>query len=62
MHYATTHDLCHENSTLQEENVHWNLNFAILLMAQFAKLKFRFRNLSMIAYIFETQKSKFANI
>ena len=52
--------------TLQEEKFHWNLNFAISLMAN--SLNFNsayytsFRNLSIIAYIIEIQKSKFANI
>ena len=53
--------------TLQEENFLWNLNLAILLMANSLNFKTAyyciFRNLSMIAYIVvEIQKSKFANI
>ena len=44
---------------------HWNLNLAILLMAN--SLNFNpayhhiFENLSMIVYIIEIQKLKFAN-
>ena len=52
--------------TLREENFHWNLNSAISLMANSLNLNyvycFIFRNLSMIAYLIEIQKSKFANI
>ena len=51
---------------LQEANSHWNLNLAISLMAYSLNINsayyFIFRNLSMIAYIIEVQKSKFANI
>ena len=52
--------------TLQEENFHWNLNFAISLMANSRNLNSAhdntLRNLSMIAYIIKIQISKFANI
>ena len=40
--------------TLQEENLNWNLNFAILLMANLLNLNsaynYIFSNFSMIAY------------
>ena len=53
-------------STLQEENFHWNFNFAILLMENSLSLNIAhlkiFINLSMIAYVIQIQKSKFANI
>ena len=51
--------------TIQEENFQSNLNFAISLFAngKFAKCKFPYyyiyRNLSMLAYLIKTQKSKF---
>ena len=53
-------------NTLQEENVHRNLNFAISPIAN--SLNFNsacyqiLRNLSMIAYINKIQKSTFPNI
>ena len=54
--------------TMNEENFHWNSNIAILPMANSLNLNsayiyiyFFFRDLSMIAYIIETQKSKFAD-
>ena len=51
---------------LREENFHWNLNFAISLMANSRNLNSAhdktLRNLSMIAYMIKIQKSKFANI
>ena len=50
------------HTTLQEENFHWNLNFAIFANGKFAKVKvclfLYFRNLSIIAYIIEIQKTK----
>ena len=52
------------SSTLQEENFHWNLNFAI---EKFNSLNLNsiyyyiFRNLSMIAYMIKIQNSKFSN-
>ena len=53
-------------TTLQVENFHWNLNFATSLMVNSlysnSAYKQLFRNLSMIGYIIEIQKSKFANI
>ena len=52
--------------TLQEENFHWNSNFAISLMANSLTLNYAYyyiyRNNSMIAYIIEIQKTKFADI
>ena len=52
--------------TMQEENFHWNLNFANSLMANSPNWNsanyYIFRNLSMIAYIIKIQKSKFADI
>ena len=48
--------------TLQEKNFHWILISAILLMANSLNLYSAYycvRNLSMIAYIIEIQKSKF---
>ena len=49
-------------TTLQEEKFHWNLNLA---NGKFAEFEFTyyyiFRNLTMIAYTIEIQKSKFAN-
>ena len=49
-----------------EENFNWNLNFAVSLIANSLNLNpayyYIFWNLSMIAYIIEVQKSKFANI
>ena len=52
--------------TLQAENLHWNLNFAISLMVNSLNSNSAydtiFINLSMIAYMIEIQKSKFANI
>ena len=51
--------------TLQRETFHWNLNIAISLMANLLNLNsayYIFRNLSMIAYMTEIQKSKFAII
>ena len=51
---------------IQEEKCEWNLNFAISLMANSLNLNSTdyntFRNLSMIAFVIEIQKSKFANI
>ena len=45
--------------TLQEPHFHWNLNFAISLMANSLNLNsaynYVFRNLSMIAYMIEFQ-------
>ena len=56
----------HIHTTLREEDFHWNLNFAIPLMANSLNLNsanyYIFRNLSMIAYIIGIQKSKFAYI
>ena len=63
----------HEESSSQliilallEENFHWNLSFAILLMANLLNLNsacyYIFRNLSMIAHIIEIQNSKYAII
>ena len=50
-------------STLQERNFHWILNCAILLTANSLNSNSAYyyilRNLSMIAYVFEIQKSKF---
>ena len=52
--------------TLQEENIHRNLNYAISLKSNSLNLNsayyYIFRNLSMIAFIIEIQKSKFVNI
>ena len=49
-----------------EENFNWNLNFAVSLIANSLNLNpayyYIFWNLSIIAYIIEVQKSKFANI
>ena len=49
-------------TTLQEENFHWTLKFAILLMENPLNLNsaysYIFRNLSMIAYIIEIQKNQ----
>ena len=51
---------------LQEENFHIHLNFPILLMTNSLNLNlvyyFIFSKLSMIAYLIEIHKSKFANI
>ena len=59
-------DKRHSMSILQDESFHWNLNFAISLMAKSLDLKSTyyciFRNLSMIAYMIEIQESKFSNI
>ena len=59
-------DKRHSMSILQDESFHWNLNFAISLMAKSLDLNssnyYIFRNLSMIAYMIEIQESKFANI
>ena len=53
-------------SILQEENFHWSLNLAILLIANLLNLSteycYIFRNLSMIAHIIEIKKSKLAYI
>ena len=67
MHWYVYIDGCIKcvHVTLQEEKNHWNLNFAILLfMANSLNSAYYsiFRNLSMIAYIIEIHKSKFANI
>ena len=52
--------------TLQEENFHGNLNFAISPMTNslnfYSAYYYIFRNLSMIAYLIEFQQLKFANI
>ena len=52
--------------TLLEKNFHWNVNFAISLMANCQNLNsgyfYIFRNLSMTAYITEIQKSNLADI
>ena len=52
--------------TLVVENLHWNLNFAIWVMVNSLDFNsvyyYIFRNLSMIAFIIEIQKSKFPNI
>ena len=52
--------------TLQEESFHWNLIFAIPLMANWLNLSSAYyyiiRHLSMIAHIIEIQISKFPNI
>ena len=51
--------------TLQEENCHWNLNFAILSTANslaFNSADFRiFKNLSTMAYITKNQNSLIIN-
>ena len=51
---------------LQEENFHTHLNFAISLMTNLLNLNlvyyFISSKLSMIAYLIEIHKSKFANI
>ena len=51
---------------IQEEKFEWNLNFAISLTANLLNLNSTdyntFRNLSMIAFVIEIQKSNFANI
>ena len=48
-----------------EENFHWNLNFAISLMANWLNPDSAyydiFRNLSTLAYMIEIHKSKFPN-
>ena len=52
-------------NALQEESFHWNLDFTISIMVDSRNLNttcFIFRNLSIIAYTIEIQKSKFANI
>ena len=47
-------------------NFHWNLYFAISLVANSLNLNYAyyydFRNLSVIAYMIEIRKSKFANV
>ena len=52
--------------TLQGEYLHWNLNFAILLMTNLLNFNsaksYIFKNLSMMAYITKIHKSKFATI
>ena len=52
--------------TLKEEDFHLNLYFAITLMVNLLNINYAsyyiFRNLSIIAYIIEIQKSQFANI
>ena len=52
--------------TLQEKYIHQNLYFAISLMSNLLNLNsayyYNFRNLLMIAFIIEIQKSKFVNI
>ena len=61
---------CHYSPQIRaarrEENFHWNSNIVISLMANSLNLNSAylkiFTNLSMIAYIIEFQKSKFANI
>ena len=47
-----------DTNTPQEENLHWNLYFAISLMANSLKplMKTFFHNLSMMAYIAKIQK------
>ena len=66
---SIAHDYIHgEPFALQEENFHWNSNFAISLITNSLKLNSAYRyniifkNLTMIAYMIEIQKSKFANI
>ena len=53
-------------SVLQDGSFHWNLKFAILLMAKSLDLNsadyYIFRNLSMTAQMIEIQESKFANV
>ena len=53
-------------TTLQNENICWNLNFAILLMVNplnsNSGFYWIFTNLSMTDYITKIQKSKFANL
>ena len=52
--------------TLQEENIHSNLNYAILLMANSPNLNSTyhkiFPNISMIAYTIGIQKSNFPDV
>ena len=52
-----THAHCITRSTLQGKDVHWNLSFAIFLLANSldsnSAYYYNFRNLSMIAYIIE---------
>ena len=53
------------DTTLQEENFHWNLSCAISLIANLLTLNSTyciFRILSMIVYTIEIQKPKFVNI
>ena len=51
--------------TLQKENFHWNINFAILLMANLLNFNFAsyliFKKFSMMAYITKIPMTKFAN-
>ena len=64
--YALSKTLDEIQSTLQKENFHWNINFAISLMTNLVNLNsayyYIFRNLSMTAYLIEIQKSTLANI
>ena len=54
------------SSTLQEGKFHWNINFAISLMANSLNLNSTylkiFKIFSMIAYTIEVLRSKFSNI
>ena len=54
----------YHNNIRRGENFHWSLNFTISLMAINLKADnyFIFRKLSMITYITEIQKTKFADI
>ena len=64
--YALSKTLDEIQSTLQEENFHRNLNFAISLMTNLVNLNstyyYIFRYLSMTAYFIKIQKSTLANI
>ena len=64
--YMYYHNHHYHHNTLQEENFHWNLNFAISHMANSLNINSAkdqiFKNISIMAYMKKTQKSKFANI